>query len=357
VTAALAAATVAGCGGSDDSSTTGGGSAGAEVDALVDKAMAPSKWRGPKEPAPAVSGKRVVIISCAQAAEGCKRVAQGYSEAAESLGWEAEVVDGKGTPDGMAAGLEQALTTKADGVLMAFIPPALVTEDLKRVRDAGIPVIDVGAETEASQVDYDVSESTVAQGKSLAAYVTKESGGKAKIAILDDPEFPTITSRLRGFREELERLCEDCEIVETQKFAITEIGTNLGGKVVSMLQSNPEIDWVVAAYDAAATPMVTAITNGGLADRVKLVSFDGNSQNFDFIRNGNVQVASAANSMEWMGWAGVDQLNRIFGKKQKVDQLAPIRLITKDNLPPEGENYTGDVDFRAEYEKLWSGGE
>jgi hypothetical protein len=48
----------------------------------------------------------------------------------------------------------------------------------------------------------------------------------------------------------------------------------------------------------------------------------------------------------------MDGLNRLFQGQKPIDDVVVSKLITKDNLPPT-DTYSGDVDFRPGYLKVW----
>src|SRR5690242_9135420 len=102
---ALAAA---GCGGDDDSgggAADSGGQATSDSSALVDSARAaaeaaskwPAEWQGPTEPTKAQAGKKIVAISCSQAT-ACAQEIEGIVDGGKAIGWDVQVVDGKGDP-------------------------------------------------------------------------------------------------------------------------------------------------------------------------------------------------------------------------------------------------------------------
>ena len=58
-----------------------------------------------------------------------------------------------------------------------------------------------------------------------------------------------------------------------------------------------------------------------------------------------------ADPAEWMGWQATDELVRAFAAQPAADTPVAYRLI-EDNAPTTA-GWMGDVDFRAEYKRLW----
>jgi ABC-type sugar transport system substrate-binding protein len=354
----------AGCGGDDEESSSSGTSNGsqsaevpAELQQIVDEGSGTiSEWPGPTEGPVAESGKFVVSIPCARVAYGCARIDDGVKAAGKALGWRVLSVDAKGSPDTASQAIQQAIDQKADGIVLGAMDPALVKGAIADAREAGIPVVDPVAAREPSPtgINHDVKIHGDKQGELLGAYIATESGGKAKVGIMDDEEFPHQALRTGGIKKSLEQ-CEGCEIVGQSNFVVTDIGTQLGPKSQAFLQANPEIDWLSVAFDAAASDVVVANQQAG-ARKVNIVSMDANPQNIDFIEQGK-QTATVGAPLDWAGWAAVDNINRIIsGEEPLEDDGIPSRLVTKDNVADFKENGYGPVDYEAKYTELWKSG-
>jgi ribose transport system substrate-binding protein len=360
---------LAACGGGDDTtgSATGGGdgtteaSSGvdqAKVDKILDEALAAGKWEGPSEPAPAPEGKSIVFIPTFAAAEGEVILEEGIVSAAKALNWDLKVIDGKGTPQGYAAAIGQAITQKADGVIFGGIDPTLVLNQMKQLKAAGIPVAvqsNVSEPTDELWV-ANVGYSTEKEAQYLAAFLADESQGDAKVLYVEDAEYGIVAERGEHFKPALEELCAECEIVAETEMQVTELETKLGPKIGGLLQANPDVNYVYAPFDAAVPPMVAAIKQAGLEDSVKIISYGGFQQSTDYLRNKEIQTATVANATQWQGWQSFDVLIRHWADLEINDEVThkdPIKLLTWENPPPPGEYFEGDVDFEAEYEKLW----
>ncbi|WP_199435269.1 sugar ABC transporter substrate-binding protein [Qaidamihabitans albus] len=324
---------------------------------VVDRALAefePTDF--PTSSPAAAEDKTLVIVSCYQAAAGCARISAGALEAAEAIGWKAKVVDGQGDPNLQNSALEQAITEKADAVLLAAVEYPVVASTVERVRKAGIHVVSVGTTGEASEdgVEYFSTAPGEKIGEVMAAWVTLATAGNGNIGYFSDRSFAASDAYETGFRDGIKQYCENCSEAFTTSFSATEIGTTLPARVKGSLQSHPDVNMVYAAYDGAVGAMVPAMHE--ISSTAPLVGFDGNLQSLDFIREGNTQVATMATALEWAAWGGVDALNRLLNGEEPVPSTPAYRLLTKDNLPPDGQSYTGDTDYRAAYRELWQAG-
>ena len=107
-----------------------------------------------------------------------------------------------------------------------------------------------------------------------------------------------------------------------------------------------------APYDAAAGFIVQGLEQAGLTSTGGLVGFDANSANLDIIRNGGFQKYTIGLAMEWVAYAAVDNLNRIFEGEDVVDPGISSKLISAENAPASGA-WNGDEDVRPGYLELW----
>lgn len=356
---AAAALLLSACSGPDDTSSDAGSSGGTsgDVPAAIaqmaeDGAQPITSWPGPTD-SPKSNGEKlsVVVVPCGVAVEGCKRQADGFIEAAGKLGWSTTLIDPKGDPAADNAAIDQAITQKADAVFLVSIDPDIVASSLERAKAAGITVV-ASATDNTNGLDHEVSLHGQKEGEMLAAAIVQATGGDAKIALFSGNEFKTVVKRVDGSKEIFSQ-CSGCEVVAEQDISQTAGGTDLVSLVQSTLQANPSVNVLWAPYDAAATDMVQAVLQSGRND-VMVASFNGNLQNLDFIRNGQVQKIVIGEALEWVGWAGADAILRIKqGAPAVQDDGVPARILTKDNLPAEGTAWEGDFDFRSEYSSMW----
>jgi ribose transport system substrate-binding protein len=336
-----------------------GGEGDAKVEEILAEAVAPAKWEGPTEKDPAAPGKHIAVILTSAAAEGEQLIQDGAETATKALGWKSTYIDGKGTPQGYEAGISQAITEGVDGVFLAAITPSLVPNGMKALKAAGIPVITYSNVEEPKEELWigNVGYDTQKEAEYLAAFVTKESGGEAKISLVEDKEYGIVAQRAERFKPLLEELCPTCEIVNETDMQVTELETKLTPKIAGVLQANPDVNYIYAPYDAAVPPMVAAIKQAGLTEDVKIVSYGGFKQSTEYLRKKEIQNGDVANATEWQSWEAYDVLNRTFNE-QEVPENAfatdPIKLLTWDNAPPPGTHFEGqEAEFEKHYEELW----
>jgi ribose transport system substrate-binding protein len=358
----------AACGGDDDDSggssaanttnnsapaTTGGNDAVAAATKIADEASADIPYEGPTSgPAPQ-EGKSIAAITCAAAASGCVRGANGVKEAGKELGWNVRVLDGQGQASGQNAAIQQAVSQKVDGIVLIAIDAASVNQGMAAAKKAGIPVVSLQADNEVgdgpNQVTAEPTSGSKRAGESLAAWAIKDSGGKAKVATLSTTELAVTRNRKDAFSEQIAK-CADCDVVKDETYLLSSAIKDVPLKVSSMLQANPDLQYLfvdVGQYGGLAAQAIQASGKD-----VKVLSVDCNPDDLENIKKDSPVAACAGHALETAGFAGVAALNNAFAGESTDGFVIPTKLIDKSNLPTTS-TWRGDFDPAVEYGKLW----
>lgn len=147
-------------------------------------------------------------------------------------------------------------------------------------------------------------------------------------------------------------------MVGTVELTFEDVGMGtVAEKVSSALLQHPDANAVHVPIDSLVVLGAgTAITESGRSEELAVMGGEGFAANVDLIRSGGPQDAAVAFQQEWIGWATVDTLNRVFaGETEIPDQGFGWQLVDEDhNLPPEG-GYRSPVDFKRAYRAIWGG--
>jgi ribose transport system substrate-binding protein len=333
-----------------------------EAQALVDKfANANVAWAGPTEGVAMAKGKKLVIVALTMASVSNQRMAAGIQEAAALGNWDVTVINGEGTPDKFAAGIDTAISVGANGIALMgtqFVPTAL-----KRARDAGIPIVG-SIDTEGNPQFKDgyyahiVAERGIDIGAASAAQLVVDQGADVAVALFSATPGDPLGDLLTDGAKQVFKT-SDNPVAAELTLEFSELGTgSIGQKAVAAVQANPEIKAFWVSWDAPAAEIISAFKNAGIS--LPVYSTYADPQNVDFLRNGVLQRADVAVPLEWGGWAVVDNFNRIFaGKPLAAGQTdgVPIKLINAKNvgteLPGTATAWEGGFDFRTKYKDLW----
>lgn len=384
VAGVLVLALVAGaCGGDDDDdggaspSTEAddgdGGGGGAEVaQARVDAFREPVEELPFNEPlSEAPSSKKLYYVQCSVPV--CAEIATGIEAAAEAIGWEYETVSHQDTPDTVAAAFDTAIAAEPDVVLTSGNPREWFAEQLATLQERNVPVI-----AWSLPEPYEPGDGIAANlltgddyyfyGVLMADYAAVTSENR-KILFVGLPTFPVLSLVQEGFEAEIAEVCPDCD-VEVKEVAIADIGTNLPGQVVSALQSDPELDFVVYAFGGMLFGVPDALASAGLGDQAKAISQAGGPLNFQFIADDAHQVAEVGLASELLGWRAVDAAARVLqgdspGSATPPEQASidghpdvlvnglPLQILEKDSIEDPSALWPGVEGFQEKFTSLW----
>jgi ribose transport system substrate-binding protein len=305
-------------------------------------------------PAPA-KGKTVYIISSDQALEGNIRVVDGLQEATSMLGWKSVVLDGKGSTDTQNAAFQQAVNEHAYAIFDVFIDTTSVGAGMAAVKSAKIPVVSITSGSPTSGPDGVVAEvGSVAfnyqMGELEAYYAIAASKGKVNALIMEDNSFTTAPPIAQGADAVLKQ-CSSCKVDAVVTFAAADLVTGFAGLVQTNLQRYPGVNYVFLPYDAAGSFAATGIRQAGSS--AQLVSTGGNLPNLAMIRQGQIEVATVAEPLEYFSFLAVNDLIRYEGGAKALPFDAPLKILVASNLPPAGQSWTGDSNFTGTFKKLW----
>jgi ABC-type sugar transport system substrate-binding protein len=369
VVAISAALALAGCstgGVAASGGTSGGAQDLAQFQKVVDKATKPwTKWEGPDStPAPPKDVK-LALVACAGTIAGCVEPLKGAQAAAKDLGWTSTMYDGQGDPVAQNKVVTQAINSGATAILLGGIDPSQIGSALELAKSKNIPVGDITQGiAPGNGIAFDVGGDYVQSGVIMGSWIAADSKGSAVVLPTNDKEFASTVAIVDSAIDTVKK-CSGCKLEPTQFFTGSQIGNGLGQQVASALQRQPNVNYVIGAFDPAVADMVPAINNVGIGSRVKIVSNVGLTQNLQFIKDGNVQAADVVYDNTYEGYAAVDQLIRVLNGKPlyktpgatderyAYNENVPQHLVTKDNVGDPSKLWTADNGAVDHYRKLW----
>lgn len=205
---------------------------------------------------------------------------------------------------------------------------------IAKANRAGIPVvivddrIDERAASEAKvRTDSYVGSDNVEGGRIAGRYLVEQSGGRAKVALLEGiPGHQTGDARLQGFREAI-REAPGITVVASQT---ANWERDQGFTVFqNMLQAHPDIDAVFACNDVMALGAVEAIAAAGRTGRIRVIGFDAIEDARKAIVAG-VMAASVAQFPSEMGRLAVESAAKLIrGEPVPREQPTKVELVTR----------------------------
>ncbi|WP_459986128.1 sugar ABC transporter substrate-binding protein [Nocardioides sp. AN3] len=338
----------------------------AEAQSILDQLIKPLEFHAPGpafDVGTKAQGKKLYFISAALGYEFTQNVLKGMQAAADKVGMTIVALDAKGDTSTASRQIQQAISQDAAAIAIMSFSAESLAAPLRDAKAAGIPVVDVfdgdpGLPT-AKQAEIGVvgkaSYCYTCFGKQLAAMAVAQSKGKVNAALVGVPDTPAAVLESEGFKSELKRLCPSCKVKEygssTAQWGteVPSIGTAIG--------QDPSFNFVVPVFAILGDLMKPSLLAAGAEKRLSIVTVNASKTTMADLRNKELITGIVGSPEVWMGWATMDQVLRVMtGQPAAVDSKVENRAFTSANLedanPDTGAVY-GDVDFAAEYLKLW----
>lgn len=328
----------------------------AEAKAIADAALAEPTSIGIDVPLSTrpEAGKHLAVVVCD--APTCTRAIQNVTAAAGLLGWTVEGVQFDGSPEDILDKMEYAISLAPDGIVTTGVPRSAFETAAQTAAEVGIPMAACCIPDELADPFVSIinnKETFFKIGEILGAWVAADGGPNSHAAMAILAPFPVHVSLGEGFKSELERLCDTCsaEILNTQ---ISDIGTTIPSLSVSVIERNPDVNYLMYADGVMATGVVAALRDANLADSVKIGGMNPGPPELQAIMDG--EQHTYLNLPEpWIALMMVDALARHFiGDDPTVGMTAamPIRLVDQGNTTGT-ENPPGAVNQEEQFKELW----
>lgn len=362
---------------SGSTSSPGGGSDAANSSIVTQaKAAVASNYTGTDGPVPSsgptpAPGKSVWVITCGQAALGCATLGNAAVEAARTIGWQPTLCDGKLAPPTYVQCVNSAIAAHADAIIPTIVDCPDVRAPLQAARSAGIKIYglvsfdcDAGGASKLfdATVQFkgakDLKDFYTQLASTMADYVIAKSNGSGHILVVGEGDDYAGRAIYDAQRSGVKK-CGTCTVYEL-KFSLSDLGTGvLASKVSAALVQHPDVTIVMSSFDAAILAGIGQAV-AGAGRPLTLTGLEGLPPNVAMIKQGR-QTAVAGLSLEWMGWAAIDGLNRVFAGQPQVESGIGWQTVDKDHNVPGSPAYNGNVgtdgqakaDYKAVYRKSW----
>ncbi|WP_211359954.1 sugar ABC transporter substrate-binding protein [Actinocorallia herbida] len=368
----LPAALLAGCSNSgDDASTLPSGN----VAAGDPTAQAAAAYEGlvgqpPTDAVKPSADGLAWVVSCGQTVPTCSTPANAAVTAAQALGWEGKLCDGKLNPQGWSACIRQGISAKASGIVFIGQDCGAVQAALTEAAQAKIPVIGAGgndcdvtggtkqfASTVQNLPDLTSQQWWEKIGALQADWIIGATGGKAQVLSLQFTDSLWGSWIQDGFAAEL-ATCPGCEVLDVLEVGNADVAAGeLTQKFSTALLKQPTANAVNVPIDGwFLAGLGQAVQSSGRSEDLSVIGAIGDVGNFDLIGKGGGEDASVAFNSSWTGWAGIDTLLRVQAGQDVLPAGIGLQVVDADhNLPAAGQPfvYTPAIDFTAAYKKAW----
>ena len=366
VLAVIALTSATACSQGDDGGSGGGGSEGGGNSAAekeVDQYLTPPKDIPITEELAACpeEGKTIIVTENPQAVT--RKTNDGLEAGAKLLGWTV-VRQPVGTgPEDPQKAFDAALDQAPDAVLVSGNPSSTFRAQLDRANQLGIPVLisdngePVGTQGTTTTISLDDFNQTGLWGKMNADYAAAQ--GAKSVLVVDLSLYPILHAWSEGVVDEMKKIAPDTETTVLDAQITDLVAGEIPNKIVSEIQRNPDIDWVLLSLGDMTTGLDAALRAASLTEQVSIGGESASTANVAALQEGT-EDAWTGFAAEIHGMYRIDALARIFAGDDPAtidySQL-PTQLLTPDNIgdaPLDKEGYyLGVPDYTDHFEKIW----
>jgi ribose transport system substrate-binding protein len=184
------------------------------------------------------------------------------------------------------------------------------------------------------------------------------SGGRAGVVIFTDSNFEIATAKAQAMAEVI-RACGGCTLLEIRDVAISRCAERMPGVTRELVERYGR-RWTdgLAINDIYFDYAVPELSAAGVPESsLRLLSAgDGSAAAFLRIQARVFQSGTVAEPLNLHGWELVDELNRLFAHQPVTGHVAPVHLVTSENVAFDGGprlRFDPDNGYREAYRRIW----
>ncbi|MGC2185860.1 MAG: substrate-binding domain-containing protein [Terriglobales bacterium] len=223
---------------------------------------------------------------------------------------------------------EQAVQSKATGILVSVADPALMKDDIDRAIAAGIPVITVDSDAPASKRLFFIGTDNYHAGQIGGQRLAKELNGKGNVVVFTIPEQANLKERLRGYRDALEatpgiKITRVVDMKGDSRVAFDTATEILGN------DKKEHTDAFVCLEALSGKEVATVLSQHEVKDKV-ILAMDTDEDTLSWIQKG-VIAATISQKPYTMSFVGLKMLDDLYHHKLSTltndwakDSFAPI---------------------------------
>ncbi|MEW5958557.1 MAG: substrate-binding domain-containing protein [Chloroflexota bacterium] len=288
---------------------------------------------GGAAPQPA-SKKKIAVVTPYMANETTKYVIEKFKAGAEAKGWEVTVTDTAGDFNLLVSRLEDAVTQKADAIVLGMGDPAQMTKGLEAAQQANIPVFGLDAGVTPG-VMLNVTSDNSDLGKVSAEALAKAIGEQGAVIMFTHDPHPGVRERAAAAEAAFKNY-PNITIIEKKHIEVPGPLDNARKITEDLLNAYPEAEAIAgiwAGWDEPALGAYQAIQTAG-RDQIKIVGIDGTDFAKAEIAKGGPFIGSVAQDFDGMAVKLTELIANYFQGQKPTEEWykIPGKLLTVDNV-------------------------
>ena len=226
--------------------------------------------------------------------------------------------------------VEDVVVKKPDAIVFIPVDYKAMVPGIEKINDAKIPAVNVTDRSAGGQFVAFVGADDYNLGLETGRYLLKALGGKGNVVIIEGVKGSlTSVDRVRGFNDAIKENASVKLLASQpgnyQRLQALQVMENL-------MQSNSQIDGVLAANDAMAVGAIEALD--GANRKAQVIGINGTKEAVDAVKSGKLLATGDYNGFA-QGCIGTMIAIRTLRKQPVVTEIVlKPTIITKDNYQP-----------------------
>lgn len=341
---AVLAVGVAACGGGSDASTTSPAATPTSSTAAASPVTtaAPATSEGSETTAaaagPSSQPLKVGLVAVNLNSPSIAAIKDEFVKNSEGRGWTVDVFDGKGDQNATNQAAMDFVSRGYTAIVNDASPNNQMGAVIKAANAANIPFVSVFGGANVDGVAAEVATNEFMNGALTATELVNRLGGKGRILKLNWTVLQALRDRDAAFHAVISE-SPGIKIAKEIEVKVPGQVEDTLNQITNYLQGDKDIQGVWLGFDELAPPAVRALEQAGIADKVVVVTHDGNSFAWDLIRKGGPLKFEPANPFPRIGPKVADVLAQIVDGNPPVPNTVDLQpcAITIDSVPAKGE--------------------
>lgn len=273
-------------------------------------------------------GVKLGVVVTQLGAESQARVANALERLAKEKGWEAIVLNSKGSSETQFTQIENLVQMRVDAIILVMGRVHEVRPAVEAAITSGIPVITIDSGYIPGVV-ADITCDNFVLGAKISTFLVDTLGGEGNIIVLRYEKHHGTRKRGKVLDQVLSeypgiKVLAEYAVVNPAKF-MEEIRSAMETFV---LRFGNQINAVWSAFDQLALVALDVLQEFGIKD-VVVVGVDGLQETFRRIKAG-LMTATVAQPFEEMAAVAIDLVQKIVVEKIPIPEAAPKKIIYLD---------------------------
>jgi ribose transport system substrate-binding protein len=226
--------------------------------------------------------------------------------------------------------LEDVVVKKPSAIVFTPVDYKAMVPGIEKVNEAGIPAVNITDRSAGGKFVAFIGADDYSLGRETARYLLKALGGKGNIVIVEGVKGSlTNVDRVRGFNDALKEN-PGAKLLASQpgnyqRLQALQVMENL-------MQSNSQIDGVLAANDAMAVGAIEALD--GANRKAQVIGINGTKEAIDAIKSGKLLASGDYNGFVQGCVGTMIAIRSLRGLPVVKEIVLKPTVITKDNYQP-----------------------